>query len=117
MRQLIFVYNADSSLFSQMTDYVHKIVSPDTYQCRLCALTYDNLGMKRTWKTFIESLHTDVVFLHKDEFHKQFKDNTHNLPAVFERSEDNTVTRLISKETLETMNTLDDLIEHVQHIV
>ena len=54
---LIFVYNANSSVFSQITDYVHKITSPQTYQCNLFKLTYDNLGMKKEWKTFIQSFH------------------------------------------------------------
>lgn len=37
---LIFVYNAKSGLISAFGDMVHKIVSPATYPCSLCALTY-----------------------------------------------------------------------------
>ncbi|WP_232221892.1 hypothetical protein [Methanococcoides burtonii] len=43
---LIFVYNADSGLINEMKDYVHKIVSPSTYECNLCAITYGNTGIK-----------------------------------------------------------------------
>lgn len=43
--ELLFVYNADSSLFAQAKDYLHKTVSPDTYQCRLCQLTYPGMSM------------------------------------------------------------------------
>jgi len=46
MSKLIFVYNADSGLLNAMKDWAHKIVSPETYPCSLCALTYNNLGMR-----------------------------------------------------------------------
>jgi len=54
MSKLIFVYNADSGLLNAMKDWAHKIVSPETYPCSLCALTYDNLGMRRPWREFIK---------------------------------------------------------------
>ncbi|MGI8952546.1 MAG: hypothetical protein ACR2FN_13295 [Chitinophagaceae bacterium] len=52
MSTLIFVYNADADLFSTLTDFAHKILSPSTYQCKLCALTYGNISMKQEWKFF-----------------------------------------------------------------
>ena len=73
MQQLIFVYNADSGWFNSLTDAVHKMVSPSTYQCSLCALTYGNVSMKKEWREFIESLPFDVLFLYKDEFIKHYK--------------------------------------------
>jgi hypothetical protein len=48
--KLIFVYNADSGILNAIKDLIHKNVSPETYPCSLCAVTYDNLGMKREWK-------------------------------------------------------------------
>ncbi|MEO6000620.1 MAG: hypothetical protein ABIN89_27480 [Chitinophagaceae bacterium] len=39
---LIFVYNADNSLFGTITDFAHKILSPASYQWKLCPLTYGN---------------------------------------------------------------------------
>ena len=39
--KLIFIYNADSGLFNTVTDIAHKIFSPETYSCNLCALTHD----------------------------------------------------------------------------
>jgi len=44
--QIIFVYNADSSLFANITDFAHKIVSPKTYSCNLCKLSYGKFSMK-----------------------------------------------------------------------
>jgi len=45
--KLIFVYNADSGLLKGIKDLIHKNVSPDTYPCSLCAVTYDNFDMRR----------------------------------------------------------------------
>ena len=44
---LIFVYNAKSGTLNAAIDYFHKIVSPETYDCNLCILTYDNFGKKK----------------------------------------------------------------------
>ena len=53
---LVFVYNADSGLFNAVSDAAHKIFSPRTYQCNLCALTHSAIGMRREWKQFLDSL-------------------------------------------------------------
>jgi hypothetical protein len=67
-KTLIFVYNADTGLFNTVADIAHKIFSPETYPCSLCAITHTSLGMKEEWKKFIEELKMPVVFLHRDEF-------------------------------------------------
>ena len=38
--RLVFVYNANAGLVAGMLDSVHKVVSPATYPCSLCAVTY-----------------------------------------------------------------------------
>ena len=83
MDKLIFVYNADSGILNSLKDWAHKIISPETYPCSLCTLTYDNLGMRRTWREFIEELECDVEFLHRDEFAEQFNMEGISLPAAF----------------------------------
>ena len=40
-----FVYNADGDVFSLVGDFAHKIFSPKTYNCNLCAITHGNFGM------------------------------------------------------------------------
>jgi hypothetical protein len=62
-QQLIFVYNANSDLFSTITDFAHKILSPSTYDCHLCALTYGNFSEKKEWKAFIENFPVNAIFL------------------------------------------------------
>lgn len=67
-QKLLFVYNADNDLFSSVADMAHKIFSPATYQCHLCALTYGNFLIKKEWKLFIDSLPIESRFIYKDQF-------------------------------------------------
>lgn len=80
---MIFVYNADSGLFNGIKDLIHKNVSPETYPCSLCAVTCDNLGMKREWKRFVDQLGRTVEFLHRDELEEKYAIRDILLPAVF----------------------------------
>ncbi len=81
--KLLFVYNADGNLFSKVTDFAHKILSPSTYPCSLCALTYDNLGIKKQWAEFLLKLNVEQEFFHKDEFLKKHKQYETAFPAIF----------------------------------
>ena len=65
--RVIFIYNAQSGPFSALSDYVHKIVSPETYACQLCAITYGNLGMRSSWAGYVKALPAKVIFTYKDK--------------------------------------------------
>ena len=80
--KLVFVYNADSGVFNLMSDVAHKIFSPQTYACNLCAITHSNFGMRKEWKIFLETLKNPPEFLHADEFQKKY-DLHVALPAIF----------------------------------
>ena len=120
-QELIFVYNANSDLFSTVTDFAHKLLSPATYSCNLCALTYGNFTVKQKWKSFIEGLSIKTAFLHKDEFKKQYKIHT-ALPAIFMKA-DGAIKEIIPKEQIKSCQSLEELQnlvtrkleEHVQH--
>ena len=79
---LVFVYNANSGIFNAASDYLHKKLSPKTYKCNLCKLTY-GMTMDKQWKSFITSLPYKVKFLHSDEFLKQYPLPDPEFPAVF----------------------------------
>ncbi len=85
---LIFVYNADSGLFNTMTDIAHKMLSPSTYSCNLCAITYGLLSEKKEWREFIEQLGIPVEFLHRDEFEQQYGTTQSQYPVVLQRDGD-----------------------------
>ncbi len=111
-QKLLFVYNAGSDLFSSATDMAHKIFSPSTYQCHLCALTFGKFSVKREWKSFIESLVIKSVFLHKNQFLKEF-DLQFELSGVFLESAKG-LKQIISRTEPESCTTLDELKKLVQ---
>jgi len=87
MTELLFVYNTDSGLLSAAVDYLHKIISPSTYACSLCAITYGNHGIRPDWKEFVAQLPVQSAFLHRDELRKQHPELAHyQLPAAFYRA-------------------------------
>ena len=86
--ELILVYNADSGFFNIIKDALHKSVSPSTYQCNLCALTFGTIRMKSAWKSFIGSIKVPAKFFHRDEFFTMLKTHPHDVentefPAIF----------------------------------
>ncbi|WP_291865989.1 GTPase [Maribacter sp.] len=72
MEKLIFVYNANSGWYNSVLDSFHKVVSPNTYACSLCDITYGVFSENELWKNFRESSNIKMEFLHKDEFTKKY---------------------------------------------
>ena len=81
-QELIFVYNANSGKWNAYMDTLHKLFSPKTYACKLCAITHGSFGMKQEWAEFIKDFPIPLRFLHKDEWAEEFNLNE-KLPAVF----------------------------------
>jgi hypothetical protein len=105
---LVFVYNAESGVFNALADTAHKIFSPDTYACNLCALTHTAFGMRGEWKQFLEGLGVPLEFLHADELKSRYGLEGVPLPAVFER--DGARLRVaVSADAIDACATLDDL--------
>ena len=71
--KLIFVYNANSGKVSAIMDSLHKILSPSTYDCNLCAITFGNFSEDETWKAFRAQSEIEMEFYHKDKFLKKFR--------------------------------------------
>ena len=108
MKKIIFVYNADGDLFSSLVDATHKIISPKTYSCNLCAITYGTLSMKKEWKSFIENLSLPTQFLHRDEFRKKYPKNKEEFPSIFIKKGQQ-LCLLISSKEINKCNSLADL--------
>ncbi len=107
--KLIFVYNADNGLFNALTDTVHKIFSPETYQCSLCRYTFGITGMLRPWKLFLDSLDCPKEFLHRNEFFSKYPQSTIKLPAILCEAGSGLEVLLTADEIKECSN-LDNLI-------
>ena len=82
-RRLLFVYNADGGTLSALIDAAHKLVSPATYPCALCAITYGAVAMRSEWRDAVLRLPVPAQFLHRDEYRKEFPASTETLPAIF----------------------------------
>ena len=73
--------------------------------------------MKGEWRKFIESLPHEVIFLHRDEFRKQYPDQKNvQLPAVF-RADAPEPQLLISHIEINKANNLSELIEIVNRFL
>lgn len=105
---LVFVYNARSGIFNAAADAAHKLFSPNTYECNLCALTYSTLRMRAGWKSFLETLGRPLEFLHADELANRYGVKGVPLPAVFEKR-GGRLELLIGAEAVNACRTLDDL--------
>ena len=83
-------------------------MSPATYQCNLCALTYGSLGMKGTWARFVDGLGVPVEFLHRDELRERHGLEDVFLPAVLLRDSSG-ISVLITAEEINVLWTLEEL--------
>ena len=101
LQRLLFVYNADTGLLPGLKDLFHKVLSPATYPCSLCGITYGATAMLPEWKAFIKSLPVPVDFLHRDEFvraHPQW--GGYRLPAAFAVAQSGELSPFIKAEEM-----------------
>lgn len=108
MARILMVYEADSGPVSAVMDTLHKLVRPETYPCRLCALTYGWFGMKKAWAETVAALPHPVEFLHRDEWRARFPGTAFPFPAILLEKEGAFET-LISATEFEGLTTLDAL--------
>ena len=105
---LVFVYNADSGVFNLAADIAHKIFSPQTYACNLCAITHGNFGMKQEWRKFLDTLENPLEFLHADELKAKYEIGQAKLPAIFV-AENGALDVLVNSTEINSCRTIDDL--------
>ncbi len=110
---LVFVYNADSGLVNTLLDIGHKIVSPSTYACNLCALTHSTFSMRDEWKRFVDSLGAPIEFLHRDELTKQHGIHDAALPAIFQKT-DSGLQEWIGQGEINRCQSLEELKQLVE---
>lgn len=79
---LLMVYNADGGLFAMVSDAVHKVLSPATYPCSLCAVTYGAVSMRGEWRDYLADLDAKVTFHHRDDFALAWPDARFALPVI-----------------------------------
>ena len=82
MARLVFVYNAEAGLAAGLIDTLHKVVSPATYACDLCAITYGLLGPRKAWRDWLARTPLEARFFHRRDFRAAYPRVEVSLPAV-----------------------------------
>ncbi|MDI1324380.1 MAG: hypothetical protein PSV36_16650 [Algoriphagus sp.] len=106
--RIYFIYNANSGKLYAYLDMLHKVLSPKTYPCQLCDITYGVTKIRPEWKDFREKSKLNMIFLHKDEWEMAFPQTPIALPAVV-LEKGNEFETLLGPEDWENL-TLGDLI-------
>ena len=70
--RLVIVYNANAGLLAGAMDSLHNLFVPATYPCKLCALTYGLLAMRREWRAYLDGLAMETRFHHRPDFRAAF---------------------------------------------
>jgi len=107
--RLIFIYNAKGGIAQGIMDSVHKTLSPSTYPCSLCAITYGAFTMDRRWRAWLKALPTPSVFHHEDD--SPFRDIALPVVLVDRRGQ---VEILVSAERLNALDSVDALIAEIE---
>lgn len=112
--KLVFVYNADSGPLNGFKDLLHKTFAPDTYECALCANTYQFSGMRPEWKQAVAALPLPTEFVHRDEFRQAYPALANQaLPVAFSADAAGHLMPFISTQEMNTL-TLPALIALTQ---
>ena len=113
-KKIIFIYNASDNFSSVMFDFIHKIISPNTYQCSLCKITYGNFKKYDEWERYIESIPYQVEFLYKNNYKDYHKDlKVEEFPIALIQNEDSYQTILLKKD-FDSCNDLKELIQIIE---
>ena len=110
---LVFIYNARSGKLNALADTAHKLLSPSTYPCSLCALTYSTFTENKIWKTFRNESNLTLEFYHKDVFESLFPSVRMMYPAIL-KLEHNALTTVLNTDILNEISTVEALIEKLK---
>lgn len=107
---LHFVYNVDATPTALLRDFVHRLIAPESYPCRLCDLTYGRFLKKAAWNRFVASLPVRSRFHLRGGFQRRFPAHVRQpLPAVFVEESPGKLELLISAEDLKALRELEQL--------
>jgi len=110
MSSLLFIYNAKSGKLNSLFDAWHKLLNPSTYQCNLCALTFDTFIENKTWKTFRKESNVEMVFYHIDEFENEYPHAKFVYPVILQKANTG-LTEFLSNTKINTIENIKDLVK------
>lgn len=112
-KEIILVYNAYGGIYPGAADFLHKIISPSTYPCNLCYISFGTFGMKPEWKQFLDSLPYQKKEIHKDQFKNKYQPEDLPLPVIM-ISDGANIQLLASAAELNQCKTLQQLKDLVR---
>lgn len=115
MNTILFVYNAKTGFWNKTLDLAHKIISPSSYTCGLCAITHGNFSEKEDWKKFKNDFPGDFVFLYKDQFEELYaaEGMKYKFPVILKK-ENNNIYKLIDADQINRLDSAKELIELIK---
>lgn len=108
MKTLLLVYNAAAGLGNALLDYAHKLLSPATYPCHLCALTHHHFGPTQAFQDFLKTSPFKLEILHKDEFESVYQQSI-VYPAILLKPENGQLQLIFSSDQIRTFKTFEEL--------
>lgn len=106
---LVFVYNAEAGVLNGIMDSAHKLFSPSTYACDLCAITHGLTRMKPEWRTWLQRSGLDVRFYHRSDFRRDWPAADVQLPAILMQEGDR-LSPIISATELAQISDVGQLV-------
>ena len=107
--KVIFVHNEDGGLKTSLEDIARKMVNKKNDRCNLCALIFSRNSTRRIWQDFVQKLNINFEYMRRNQFVRQF-DHNDGFPVVYLNAE-NTMKVLISKEKLDAVRDVQELME------
>lgn len=94
-------------------------MSPQTYDCDLCSLTFGAFTEKEEWTRFRESINIPLEFLHKNEFLKTYKSKwlpKYDFPIVLAEKKGE-LQIAISAQRFENIENVEKLMEEIKNLL
>ncbi len=107
--KLVFVYNVNSDPVSLLLDGAHKVFSPSTYDCDLCAITYSNLGERKAWKTYRKKHRMSFEFIYKNQMIERYG-LSDNCPLILKVETGTSPEVFVSRDEFKRITTPAELI-------
>ncbi len=108
--RLLFVYNADAGIVAGLFDIAHKLVSPSTYPCSLCAATHGAFAMKAAWRDYLATLPEPAAFFHRPDFRAAYPALAGEALPLIARDDAGRVDVLLDAAALARLTTVPMLI-------
>lgn len=117
MQTLVFVYNGDSGLINGLMHLMHKAISPETYECQLCAIVYDGARQSKDWKSFINGINIKAEYFHRDTFIKTYGILETDLPAIFLKTDNDVLELVVNAQDFQSIKTMEQLQQQIKQVL